>query len=450
MGAFKPSDVSKHSFKYMHNLIDDIKNGKKIKMVNGESHCIMSNSNGFKQLITAVKNQNEPEVKKLLNLETTLISIDKSLFFKLSSIDKIPYSKAGGSGAGAEITKLSESAVCIALASLVHTGTFNLDQEETIKSIANVLDLGSGSTTNEIAKVIAWLKSDEIWLESIIKTAKTIINKLGVSTRHHFHRDSAFMNSLYAEFQKNLKPLNKIGLRVSGDKWNPADIWITNKSKISAFHDLSSLNSFLLKNFSEDNIMGVSLKKVGKTVNFDVYNLPSQKRLFQFKDITKPPQPMSSKDCYIETVSGMKMQIRSFSSCDNVQCELKGQYANGGKCGHGALKHIIQSLTTTKILSNKEIKKMSDDEIFDKIATNYKRCFGSVSADKIKAEFAKKKFANDSARYDFLISKLQALQIASAIKNDKQKNDIVTAIYGYAHSMGLAEMFEASVYAKVY
>jgi hypothetical protein len=26
----------------------------------------------------------------------------------------------------------------------------------------------------------------------------------------------------------------------------------------------------------------------------------------------------------------------------------------------------------------------------------------------------------------------------------------VTAIYGYAHSMGLAEMFEASVYAKVY
>ena len=68
----------------------------------------------------------------------------------------------------------------------------------------------------------------------------------------------------------------------------------------------------------------------------------------------------------------------------------------------------------------------------------------------MQKEFDAKNFSSDSARLDFLISKLQALQIASAIKNDKQSNDIVTAIYGYAHSMGLAEMFEASVYAKVY
>jgi hypothetical protein len=450
MGAFKSTDVAKHSFKYMHNLLDDIHRGKKIKMVDGTSHVIDTKNSGFKQLVKAVKTQNEIEVKKLLKSETTLTSLDKTLFFTLSSIDKIPYSKAGGSGAGAEITKLSESAVCIAIASLVHTGTFNLDEEESIKSVSGVLDLGSQSTTTEIIRVMKWLKTDEVWLESVIKTAKMIISKLGITASHHLHRDSKFMNSLYTEFQKNLKPLNKIGLRVSGDKWNPSDIWITNKNKISAFHDLTSLNSFLLKNFSDDNIMGVSLKKVGKTVNFDVYNLPSQKRLFEYKNITKPPKPLSSKDCYIETVSGMKMQIRSFSSCDNVQCELKGQHANGGKCGHGALKHIIESLTRTKILSNKEIKKMKDEDIFDEISKNYSKCFSSVSPTKIHDEFKKKSFANDSAKYDFLISKLQALQIASAVKTDKQKNDIVTAIYGYAHSMGLAEMFEASVYAKVY
>ena len=68
----------------------------------------------------------------------------------------------------------------------------------------------------------------------------------------------------------------------------------------------------------------------------------------------------------------------------------------------------------------------------------------------MKKELEKKKFNSDLAKMDFLISKLQALQIAAAIKGDRERNDIVTAIYGYAHSMGLAEMFEASVYAKVY
>lgn len=450
MGAFKSTDVTKHSFKYMHNLIDDIQRGKQIKMVDGTSHIIDTRNNGFKKLVNAVKNQNESETKKLLNLETTLVLPDETLFFKLSSIDKIPYSKSSGSGAGAEITKLSESAVCIAIASLVHIGTFNLDEDETIKGVSGVLDLGSQSTETEITRVMKWLKTDEVWLESVIKTAKMIISKLGITKSHHLHRDSVFMNSLYKEFQKNLKPLNKIGLRVSGDKWNPSDIWITNKSRISAFHDLTSLNSFLLKSFCDDDIMGVSLKKVGKTVNFNVYNLPTQKKLFKFKCITKPPNPLSSKDCYIETVSGMKMQIRSFGVCENVQCELKGQYANNGKCGHGALKHIIQSLTNTKVYTNKEIQAMDEDKIFNELSKFYNKCFGNVSSSKLKQEFEKKSFSSDKTRLDFLVSKLQALQIASAVKTNKQSNDIVTAIYGYAHSMGLSEMFEASVYAKVY
>ena len=62
--------------------------------------------------------------------------------------------KGSGSGAGAQITALSESAVCIALASLVHTGDFNLDEETTINAVDKVLDLGSSNTKTEIKKVL--------------------------------------------------------------------------------------------------------------------------------------------------------------------------------------------------------------------------------------------------------------------------------------------------------
>ena len=450
MGAFKPTDISKHSFKYMHNLIDDIKATKPIKLMDGSNVKMNANGAKFKQFVKSVSIQNESDAKRLLQSGEAIVAIEGELGYTLSDIDKLPYSKAGGSGAGSVITKLSESAVCIALASLVHLGKFNLDEDLMVAKISSVLDLGTTDTKKEIKLVLDWLKTDETWLDSIIKTAKAIKSNLSLSTRHHFHRDSTFMNSIYKEFHKNLKPLNKLGLRVSGDKWNPSDIWITNKSKLSSFHDLTSLNNYLLSSFCDDDIMGVSLKKVGKSVTFKVYNLPKQKRMFRFKSLKKPPKPLSAKDANVETQGGMTMQVRSFGAGQNVQCELKGANANGGKCGHGALKHIVESLTTTKITPNATIKRMDDDRILSEIAKYHSLCFSSVNKATLQKEFDAKNFSNDSSRLDFLISKLQALQIASAIKNDKQSNDIVTAIYGYAHSMGLAEMFEASVYAKVY
>ena len=62
--------------------------------------------------------------------------------------------------------------------------------------------------------------------------------------------------------------------------------------------------------------------------------------------------------------------------------------------------------------------------------------------------FPKKKFTSDKVKQDFLISKIQALQVAWAIKSSSSPSDLVSAIYGYAHSFGLDELFEASVYAK--
>lgn len=450
MGAFGYPDIAKHNFKYMHNLLDDVANGKKIKLVDGSSSKF-NDSNDIRILRKYVASQSASEVKNLLERKGDEIFIDSETTagYRFTQIDKLPYSKGGGSGAGSAVTKLSESAVCIALASLVHMGHFNLDEKTTVDRISGVLDLGTSNTSGEIKKVLNWLKENEDWLDSTLKTAKTIKNKLSLTSQHHFHRDSVFMNSIYKQFRKNLKPLNKIGLRVSGDKWNPSDIWISTRNKMPAHNDLVSLNKTILEGFKSSNIIGISLKKIGKSVTWKVYNLPNEKKLFKFKNIKNQSSPFNAKDAYVVTESGMYLQIRTFGPNENVQCELKGQYANGGKCGFGSTKHIIESLTKTRILGKEVIKKMDDHQILSQIKKYYDKCFTGVSLSTLKKELEKKKFNSDLAKMDFLISKLQALQIASAIKGDKERNDIVTAIYGYAHSMGLAEMFEASVYAKV-
>lgn len=454
MGAFGYTDIGKNEFSYLHRLICDIENKNAIKTVEGKS-VLFYNSNYIKTLKKLLADKNENKIINFLkeNMNNVFVDSKTNIGFRFTQIDKLPYSKGSGSGAGAEITALSESAVCIALASLVHLGEFNLDEETTINAIDKVLDLGSGNTRTEIKKVLNWLKDDENWLNSVLSSAKKLKSKLGnkLTRSHHFHRDSVFMNSIYKKFQEHLKPVNKLGIRISNDKWNPSDIWISNKTDLPATNDIVSLNKVLLEGFKKTEIVGVSLKKVGASVNYSVYNIDKQHLTFRFKKVKPQPTPFSSKDVVIETVAGLNMQIRTFGVGQSVQIELKGKHANNGKCGFGATRHIIKSLTNLDLYDNTKIKSMKKDKILSEINKYYGQVFSSKpSLTVLERELNEKGFKSNAIALDYMTSKLQALQIASAIKNDKEKDMIVTGIYGYAHSLGLSEMFEASVYAKVY
>lgn len=454
MGSFGYTDVEKNEFSYLHRLVCDIESKKKIKLDSGDS-VLFYNSQHIKNLKKMLATKNANKVINFLkeNVNNVFVDSKTNIGYRLTQIDKIPYSKGTGSGAGAEVTALSESAVCIALASLVHIGTFNLDEETTINAVDKVLDLGSSNTKMEIKKVLNWLKTDEKWLNSVMMCAKRLKSELGnkLTTSHHFHRDSVFMNSIYKKFQEHLKPVNRLGIRISNDKWNPSDIWISNKSVLPATNDIVSLNKVLLEGFKKAEIVGVSLKKVGASVNYSVYNIDKQSQAFKFKRIKPQPSPFSSKDVVVETHAGLNMQIRTFGAGQSVQIELKGKYANNGKCGFGATRHILKSLTNRDLYDNTKIKSMKKDKILSEINKYYGQVFplkpGILA---LETEFNKKGFKSNAIALDYLTSKLQALQIASAIKNDKEKDMIVTGIYGYAHSLGLSEMFEASVYAKVY
>ena len=80
----------------------------------------------------------------------------------------------------------------------------------------------------------------------------------------------------------------------------------------------------------------------------------------------------------------------------------------------------------------------------------FKDCFGTSIGDEAFYDNFIKKYKTDKQR-DYLVSKYQALQAAVALDNAKPavQKKIVTGLFGYAYSLGLQNLFEASVYAKV-
>jgi hypothetical protein len=467
MGGFAYADIEKSDYSYMNSLIEDINAGKQILLINKKKVIFdKTKIKPFIKLIEQRKGKIVADNLKKKRLDYFVSKKTKESFF-LTHIEKTVYSKGGGSGAGAYITKMSEMGVCVCLAARIHSKgkCYNSNKSVLVKEISGVCDLGSGNTATEIENVMDWLNKNPNWLESCKKTAVTIINKAKITTAHHFHRDSKFMNSIYATFRKNIKETIKAGapgLKINANKWNPSDIWISNKSQISAKIDsVTGLNAMLIKAFRESDIVGVSLKKVGTSASWKAYNLPGQKSVkFEFSGIVKQTDPWSAKDVYFLAGSEkepLKIQLRSFDNTQNIQAEIKGKTANNGKCGHGPMSFILKkNFSSFNFKSSNDIlalqTKHGTDYVLEEILTMWSKVFGKKYDIETYRDNLNKNYTKDKIN-DYMTSKYQAMQVAVAInKNEKDKDKltrVMTALFGYAHSIGLQDLFESSVYGKV-
>ena len=414
-------------------------------------------------------------------------------------------------GLGAVGTRYAESAVCIALAYKVNNGgkDIPLDKDEfESDALDKIVDLGPNDTPKELTAIYNFLQTDfnkgGNWYQTTIDTAHKLYTansgfggKLLRSSKYkeyNFHRNSAFMKSIYELFKENSQSIKRtLGLTIGGDKWNPGDIWISTQKEFPVGKDLPSIknmNDRLLKRWKDADIMGISLKKLGKNPTFSVYNLPDQKHWFPFIEIESPKSPLGSKDMYITAGKGndtIKIQIRTFGKNSNIQCEIKGASAAGGKAGFGITKTLLRkfildnNINYTEIDEWKAINEMVGDvetnedpmkneaKILKIIQNNY-RSLGMLSPD-MKNELSKKSFINDNPassgyggydpnlKRDFFVSKIQSTTIAvmikklSDLKSKTHVNTFISALFSYAHSLGLRglkEGFEASVYGKVY
>ena len=429
------------------------------------------------------------------------IYIPARLLFKTKE-----FGGGGGSGGGASKTALAEAGACIALAWLLDTGrdlsitdfATQAKANQLIKQLDKFVDLGKRDTDQHMAKILEFLLIDEQWLRTSVLTAKKLKTELNLSTGgpYTFHRDSKFMNSIYktagALIKTAIKKIvsvsgEKTDLSISGDKWNPGDIWIADTaSGFSAAKDLgdiASLNTEILNAFNQTNIMGISLKKIGKgaAAAYDEYNMSqSDSRFggFNFKNIVDvvPTKLMDSKDMYIEgsytqpkpggsSTKDLKLQIRTFDVNSNIQTELKGGAAAAGKAGFGIVNYTMNKLAPSDpLLTYPTINKWTDTEKEDAIIKYYNTLFTGKNVTRKDIQETLKTKKDDKSNLfstwgkpqqdDYYASKIEALQICSIIKEGSKSkpelaDDMLSIIMAYAMSLGVQDVFRASAYAKV-
>ena len=315
-----PKELSKQNSKTKEERIDiliyKIKNKEPLELDKGGTFLV-----------------NDPAGSKVAELESWDISKgpvvlqdaegNKISTSKLKKSDDFGGGK--GSGGGAAQTAIQETAQCLVNALTQKIGndiTAEDLTEEKLKSVAS--DIDSNTPVNDI---IQFIINSPGWSLTFINTAKKLNSFAG--SGFEYHRGSSFVESIYTAWKK-VKKDN--GWRISDDKWNPADIWIVSpsiKNVTLRNGDIAELNNHLLELFSEKKLIGVSLKKLGPDSKMSVLNKEASAEKDGYASSTVSP---TSKDAYINFDSGVKMQLRTFTTDGtSFQGEIKGKTANQGK-----------------------------------------------------------------------------------------------------------------------
>lgn len=329
---------------------------------------------------------------------------------------------AGGSGAGAEITKLTESAQCVFAAVRAVTGKSDAG---TVFDVANIrkasskFDIPADIARNDCEKLRKELSED--WIDSCNKGAEKIINTLGKN--YVFHRGSKTVDRIEGAFKRVAK---KEGIRMDQNKWSPADIYLIGPSFDPAClgeeESIRGLNQCMQERIQKNIAIGVSLKKITaaarmKPINFD----KKQKNEQQFSRFEMGKE---SLDGYIIYKSGVKIQFRTFggTKLTGWQGEVKGASANQGKISLGPINLLIKNhlggakqipTTAARMVTNNR------DQMIADIKAGLKKYAKSTPAE-IEKLFKDPKKVTDP----FLYSKWQAVQLFNLIDSIKgEKRD---------------------------
>lgn len=279
-----------------------------------------------------------------IGLET--IEGDKIAFGKLSKTAE--FGGGRGSGGGAANTRATESAQCVYLQAIWDNPQTRFSPDELRQAYAK---------THTDASLEEILLGDDAWISSSINSARTLHRVLKKKV-YSFHRGSSWVNSLDNKF----KELNRQEKQFSNlNKWNPSDIWMVakgaeNKYDIEGAKTLQYLNNELLKAYAARDIIGVSLKKVGKKPRITQVNY---KKPFSSPKFTKVSYGkkdfFKSKDGYIYGSGGLQIQFRTFPT---FQCEIIGKDAKHGKLSHGPIDSALYATTRSMTDNRKNLESM--------------------------------------------------------------------------------------------
>lgn len=294
-----------------------------------------------KGLVTIINNKNNQKaIDEFQNKSFSIEVIDSNnneLNIKSSDIYKsqIFGGNTNGSGGGAKLTSLVESAQCYYCAAQCYyiknkNSNINHYNEDILKKSSIYCD-----TTENIDNIINDLPED--WKLSCVNTANILYKQKYISDKMTFHRMSDLVCSIYNQSKIAFKNSN---YSLNSDKWNPGDIWIYNgdindKIKLNT-KNIDTLNNDIKKLFNDRKLISVSLKKIKNNPNIKLYNSGYDYQL------NAKNNSILKNNKIIITYNDYKIQGRAYNHLTNWAFEIMGKYSMLGKCGLTAFINICK------------------------------------------------------------------------------------------------------------
>jgi len=400
MGALKSSDLSKREIPVIiHDKINgkngyantfELKDGKTVKLKFNEK---------IPGIVKLFKTNQFEDIQTLSKVSTTkfffIDSKNKTIEYKITDLEKTEeFGSTGGSGGGADATAVFESMQCYYNALRYILGKeINADNapEKEIKR-KDVQDrcytfAKKGSGRNKAKDLIAahYVSGDSgkklrSWIE--INPADNqnvymrIANKLADNEKWSkagltFHRGSPLVDAIYEsrklalDFDKQQEVQKAPASGFDDNKWNPADIWMTNldpnpstskpldfgKGGKSCNLTFEKLKEEVFELAQSQKLLGISLKKVDlqpKYTPFNTYPDRTNNAKVNLASYTfgQTGDFFSSIDLYLN-FSGTKnesMQFRATATTKSWQGEVKGSLAAKGKIGGGGMNFYTNDI----------------------------------------------------------------------------------------------------------
>jgi len=333
MALFSKADLSKS--KYIVSIIAKIKQGDKIKVSDGKSYLFKKTKdiNNLEKVQTDVQKYTKI---LLVNNNHTSIFTDGKKSFRFIDIDKSPFSGMGGGTSrnvlGKQLSDAGELATVMSLR----------------KDIKNARDTGQSIFVNNPEAFAAWYTTFQYTRPAVNK----IVGSLNSFDIIHDATDrSDFTNTITLFLRK---------AKLSKDSWNPADIYIINKSirqkvtndlkKIVETYEISDglvnmFNNKLYEFYKKKILYPISLKQlvtekpsidyanIPGTVNVEAYNIKISK--FNCNLTTEGKEIGLFTFLNVDTKKQINLQVRGFPHSYGVaQTEITSDGTpSGGRLG---------------------------------------------------------------------------------------------------------------------
>lgn len=358
--------------------------------------------------------------------------------YGLSSFKKTEeFGSGAGQGAGAASTAIQESSQSVVNAIAFNVKNSLIDTEdltpENLKKAINFCKISSS-----IEEVIEFVTKQSSWANTFIESAN-ILYKTYTNSNFEQHRGSEFVDKIYGAFAVAKK---EKGLSMQANKWNPADIWLVDKSIIGMNFptNLQELNGTLVNLFSDNLLIGVSLKKLGAKASLSVYNLDEKsKEGHQYIGYDS----RSTNNNSVVEYDGGKITFRTFNYATNFAGEIQGKTAAHGKIGLNIINDILNQNNSSQLLSTKEVQdkiKSKDKEFISDFFNIYTKLVESINLEEFNDILNKKDL-------NYLVSKYISLKLVSIIESKPKstQDEIISDIIRYASSSTKS----SSVFVKI-